>query len=132
MGIAHDACSGHAFRHSRRRRACRVAQYWPAGASQLLPAAISQQTTGRCAQSLLEDETFSPGHYELTFHVADYFHSRGVPLPRPGIHHAAVIRIGIADASQHYHVPLLITPWSYWCTGEDDGIGARHPSLRAR
>jgi 5-hydroxyisourate hydrolase len=68
---------------------------------------------GRCAHSLLEDAEFRQGRYELTFHVADYFRGRGVPIAEPAFIDAAMIRIGIADPSQHYHVPLLITPWSY-------------------
>lgn len=68
---------------------------------------------GRCAQALLEDEAFSRGRYELTFHVADYFRGRSVPIADPAFIDAAIVRVGIADAGQHYHVPLLITPWSY-------------------
>ncbi len=50
------------------------------------------------AQSLLEDGTFTQGRYELTFHVADYFRGRGVPIADPPFIDAAVVRIGIADA----------------------------------
>jgi 5-hydroxyisourate hydrolase len=49
----------------------------------------------------------------LTFHIAHYFRGRGVVLPQPAFIEEAVIRIGIADPAQHYHVPLLIAPWSY-------------------
>ena len=73
-------------------------------ASQLIGNYVTADN-GRCAQNLLEDATFSQGRYELTFHIADYFRSRGVPIPEPAFIDAAVIRIGIADASQHYHVP---------------------------
>ena len=31
----------------------------------------------------------------------------------PAFLEEAIVRIGIADASQHYHVPLLMSPWSY-------------------
>lgn len=82
------------------------------GAAQLIGSYVTADN-GRCAQSLLEDATFSKGRYELTFHVADYFRGRSVPIADPPFIDAAVVRIGIADASQHYHVPLLITPWSY-------------------
>ena len=68
---------------------------------------------GRCASPLLEDDRFHEGRYELTFHVGEYFRNRGVALPEPAFIEEAVVRIGIADASQHYHVPLLITPWSH-------------------
>ena len=68
---------------------------------------------GRCNEALLEDARLQRGRYELTFHVADYFRSRNVPLSEPAFVEEAIVRIGIADSTQHYHVPLLITPWSY-------------------
>lgn len=80
------------------------------------PHAIGSYKTadnGRVADALLEGDAFRPGRYELTFHVGEYFRSRGLQLPDPAFIEEAVVRIGIADASQHYHVPLLITPWSY-------------------
>ena len=68
---------------------------------------------GRCASPLLEGDGFRSGTYLLTFHIADYFRSRGVVLPDPAFLEVAVIRVGIAAPEQHYHVPLLISPWSY-------------------
>jgi 5-hydroxyisourate hydrolase len=68
---------------------------------------------GRVLSSLLEGDALHRGRYELTFHIGEYFRNRGVQLPDPAFIEEAVVRIGIADASQHYHVPLLITPWSY-------------------
>ena len=82
------------------------------GASGLIGSYVTADN-GRCLQSLLADTAFSAGRYELTFHVADYFRARNVPIADPAFIDQAVVRIGIADASQHYHVPLLITPWSY-------------------
>jgi 5-hydroxyisourate hydrolase len=85
----------------------------------LLPAQaqlLGSYTTmenGRCVGALLEDERFRVGRYELTFHVGDYFRSRGVALSDPAFIEEAIVRIGIAHADQHYHVPLLMTPWSY-------------------
>ena len=68
---------------------------------------------GRCAAPLLAGDGFRPGRYALTFHIADYFRSGGLALPEPPFLEEAVIRIGIAHADQHYHVPLLMSPWSY-------------------
>jgi 5-hydroxyisourate hydrolase len=68
---------------------------------------------GRCLAPLLADEAFRAGRYTLTFDVADYFRARGLQLPEPAFIEDAVIRIGIAHPDQHYHVPLLISPWSY-------------------
>ncbi len=67
---------------------------------------------GRCAPLLAADE-FRVGRYELTFYCGAYFRARGVQLPEPAFIEQAVVRFGIAQASQHYHVPLLISPWSY-------------------
>ena len=53
------------------------------------------------------------GRYSLTFFVADYFRSRGLALPAPAFIEDAVIRIGVAHPNEHYHVPLLVSPWSY-------------------
>jgi len=50
---------------------------------------------------LLEGANFKPGTYELVFHVGAEFFER-VP-----------VRFNIADATQHYHVPLLCSPWGY-------------------
>jgi 5-hydroxyisourate hydrolase len=80
------------------------------------PRLLSMATTGRdgrCAAPLLEGDDFQTGRYTLTFHVAEYFGSRGVELPQPAFIQTAVIHIGIAWPEQHYHVPLLISPWSY-------------------
>jgi 5-hydroxyisourate hydrolase len=67
---------------------------------------------GRCAP-LLVGEDLRAGRFTLTFDTAAYFRARGVALPEPAFIEQAVIRIGIADPAQNYHVPLLISPWSY-------------------
>lgn len=68
---------------------------------------------GRCPTPLLAGEDFRAGRYVLTFYVGEYFRRRGVQLPEPAFLEEAVIQFGIADPQQHYHVPLLVTPWSY-------------------
>lgn len=80
------------------------------------PRLLSTQHTGqdgRCASPLLAGEDFQQGRYSLTFHVGEYFRSRGVSLADPPFFEQAVIHFGIARPEQHYHVPLLVTPWSY-------------------
>ena len=67
---------------------------------------------GRVDGPLLEGDGHAPGRYELRFGVADYFRSRGVALPEPPFLDEVVIRFGLA-ADEHYHVPLLVSPWSY-------------------
>jgi 5-hydroxyisourate hydrolase len=68
---------------------------------------------GRCDKPLLEGDRFSAGVYELAFHVGDYFAGRGVALPQPRFLDEVVIRFGIAAANEHYHLPLLISPYGY-------------------
>ncbi len=68
---------------------------------------------GRLAAPLLAGAALRAGRYTLTFHVAEYFRGLGVVLPEPAFIEQALISIGIADPEAHYHVPLLITPWSY-------------------
>ncbi len=53
------------------------------------------------------------GRYRLAFHVAEYFRSRGTELPDPPYLDVVPIDFGVADAGGRYHVPLLVTPWSY-------------------
>ncbi|MGA2779152.1 MAG: hydroxyisourate hydrolase [Steroidobacteraceae bacterium] len=74
---------------------------------------VSTGKDGRCAAPLLAGAAFLAGRYSLTFYVAEYFRSRGQILPVPAFLEDAVINIGIAHPDEHYHVPLLISPWSY-------------------
>lgn len=68
---------------------------------------------GRCDQPLLEGAAFAAGSYELDFHVGDYFARAGVKLPEPRFLDVVTIRFGVAAADQHYHVPLLVSPFAY-------------------
>ena len=82
-------------------------------ASPVLLTSTATGKDGRCAQPLLAGAAFRVGRYTMTFYLAEYFRTRGVALPEPAFIEDAVIRIGIAHAEQHYHVPLLVSPWSY-------------------
>ena len=68
---------------------------------------------GRAAAPLLEGAALMPGRYRLVFDVADYFRARGVELPDPPFLDEVPLDFGIADVNSHYHVPLLVSPWSY-------------------
>jgi 5-hydroxyisourate hydrolase len=78
-----------------------------------LLASVVTGNDGRCPAPLIAGDEFRAGRYILTFYVADYFRTRGLSLPDPAFIEDAVIRIGIARPDQHYHVPLLVSPWSY-------------------
>ena len=73
----------------------------------------STNEDGRCGQPLLSGGDFQNGEYELVFHAGDYFAATGLTLAEPRFLDRVVIRFGVADSDQHYHVPLLISPWSY-------------------
>jgi len=62
---------------------------------------------------LLDAATMAVGRYRLLFEVAAYFRDRGVALPEPPFIDVVPIDFGIADATASYHVPLLVSPWSY-------------------
>jgi 5-hydroxyisourate hydrolase len=68
---------------------------------------------GRCDAPLLEGGAFATGRYELVFQTAQYFRDAGAVLPEPAFVDDVVLRFGIADSNAHYHVPLLVSPWSY-------------------
>ena len=81
----------------------------------LLPRLTEAATNrdGRCDRPLLEGPGFRIGEYELLFHAGAYFQSAGMTLPEPKFLDIVPIRFGIAEADGNYHVPLLITPFSY-------------------
>jgi 5-hydroxyisourate hydrolase len=68
---------------------------------------------GRTDAPLFDNASLRAGTYRLTFGVAAYFQSRGVVLPEPCFLDRVSIDFGVAHADQHYHVPLLVSPWSY-------------------
>ncbi len=83
-----------------------------AGAPEALKT-ITLNHDGRADAPLLEGATLLPGRYRLVFSVAPYFRARGAALPEPPFLDDVPLDFGIADASSHYHVPLLVSPWSY-------------------
>ena len=62
---------------------------------------------------LLDAAAMVAGRYRLLFEVAPYFRARGVVLPEPAFIDTVQLDFGMADAAGHYHVPLLVSPWSY-------------------
>lgn len=83
-----------------------------ASASSLLCEAITN-ADGRTDKPLLDSAPLRIGTYELRFHVGDYFAKSGAKLPQPAFLDLVPIRFAIAEPEGHYHVPLLVTPWSY-------------------
>ncbi len=91
----------------------RVELYRLEGGRERLLMTTRTNDDGRCDRPLLEGEAFSGGVYQLIFDVGSYYRQLGVDLPTPAFLDQVVIRFGIADDDQHYHVPLLISPYSY-------------------
>lgn len=58
-------------------------------------------------------EALAPGVYESVFHAADYHRAQGATLSDPPFLDRIAIRIGVADADGDYHLPLLLTRYSY-------------------
>ena len=62
---------------------------------------------------LIDNNSLTRGTYRLVFDVATYFTGCGVTLPDPNFLNRVSLDFGIAEPDQHYHVPLLVSPWSY-------------------
>jgi 5-hydroxyisourate hydrolase len=62
---------------------------------------------------LFDHASLKKGTYRLVFDVAAYFRARGVQLPDPPFLDRVALDFGVASVEQHYHVPLLVSPWSY-------------------
>ena len=84
----------------------------PAGATSLKRFALNDD--GRFSGGLvLGPAELQAGNYRLLFAVGDYFRGRGVALPQPAFLDQVPLDFGVADPALHYHVPLLVSPWSY-------------------
>ncbi len=68
---------------------------------------------GRCDSPLLGAGEIHPGVYELVFEVGEYFEAQGIRSDSPAFLGQVPVRFGIGDANAHYHVPLLVAPFSY-------------------
>ena len=73
---------------------------------------IVLNNNGRSEKPLVEGANFKEGQYELVFFVGDYF-KKITDLPTTPFLNEIVIKFGVSNSKEHYHVPLLVTPWSY-------------------
>jgi 5-hydroxyisourate hydrolase len=90
-----------------------VALYKMQGGVPQLLRTITLNHDGRADGPLLEGASFVPGAYRLVFSVAAYFRGLGVVLPEPPFLDEVPLDFGLATVGQHYHVPLLASPWAY-------------------
>ena len=68
---------------------------------------------GRTDRPLLDEGEFRTGTYELVFQVADYFRASATTRSEPPFLDVVTLRFTVARTDEHYHVPLLVSPWSY-------------------
>lgn len=68
---------------------------------------------GRCDAPLITGDAFTVGQYEIVFSVGAYFAGKREALDSPAFIDEVVIRFGVAQADEHYHVPLLVSPYGY-------------------
>lgn len=74
--------------------------------------AVHTNRDGRTDAPLLTADELAPGVYELVFDVGEYFDA-APDIPDLPFLDRVPVRFGVADPSTHYHVPLLVSPWSY-------------------
>jgi len=78
-----------------------------------LVARATTNDDGRCTAPLLDGSAFLAGRYRLVFAAGAYFRGVGSTLPDPPFVDEVTLDFGVADTHAHYHVPLLVSPWSY-------------------
>ena len=65
---------------------------------------------GRPDEALIDK--IKTGNYELVFHVGDYFKNK-IDLHKPTFLNEVSIKFGVSNPNEKYHVPILVSPWSY-------------------
>jgi len=75
--------------------------------------ATTTNADGRTNEPMLSGDALTPGTYRLVFHMGDYFAEvAGSPDARKFLD-VVLIDFIVSDAATGYHVPLLVSPWSY-------------------
>ena len=90
-----------------------IALYRVSGNSHRKIAETVTNADGRTDAPMLAGEAFTAGTYELVFHAGDYLRATGQAGEGVLFLDQIPIRFGVPDAGQHYHVPLLISPFAY-------------------
>jgi 5-hydroxyisourate hydrolase len=88
-------------------------ELWSLGISTDHLKTVITNSDGRVDSPLLEGDDFVSGHYELRFHAGDYLKRQNAALSDPPFLDIIPLHFGIADATQHYHVPLLLSAHGY-------------------
>ncbi len=82
------------------------------GAARTLQRTVTN-SDGRTDRPLFSGMPIPIAIYELRFAVADYFAGQDTPASDPPFLGVVPVRFGVAEPEGKYHVPLLVTPWSY-------------------
>lgn len=99
----------------------RVEVYRLEAASRTLLKEVTTNADGRCDAPILEGDELTRGQYELVFHAGEYLDAQSGDESieesgdesGPRFLDTIPLRFGVGDATQHYHVPLLLSPFSY-------------------
>jgi len=93
-----------------------VLELWAVDRQSPIKSLLKQTKTneqGRTLVPLLDNGELEVGTYELVFFVGDYFQRVMGNLAEPVFLDQVPIQFGVSDPHSHYHVPLLVSPWSY-------------------
>ena len=90
----------------------RIDLYRLSGDDRTFLKSVVTNDDGRTDAQILPAEEFEIGVYELVFHAGEYLDSTGTPPETPRFLDVIPIRFGMSE-EQHYHVPLLLSPFSY-------------------
>jgi 5-hydroxyisourate hydrolase len=83
------------------------------GGDRKLVVDVVTNADGRTDKPLMSADQARAGQFELIFHAGDYFRRGRADTADPPFLDLIPIRFGLADPQAHYHVPLLVSPWSY-------------------
>jgi len=91
----------------------KIALYALSGESRQKIREVVTNADGRTDAPLLSGSDLAEGSYELVFHAGDYLRASGQAAGETLFLDLIPIRFGVPDGRQHYHVPLLISPFAY-------------------
>ncbi len=83
------------------------------GAARRLLASVVTNADGRTDAPVIADSDIAEAEFELVFHVGEYLDRTQGPAGGVRFLDLVPIRFGVSDAGQHYHVPLLLSPFGY-------------------
>jgi 5-hydroxyisourate hydrolase len=90
----------------------RITLYRVTGKAHRKIAEMATNADGRTDTPILPHESFATGMYELVFAAGAYLRATGQAGPEPLFLDEVPIRFGMAR-TDHYHVPLLLSPYGY-------------------